>query len=49
VARRNRCLDLENIADELEGMARSGRREIRNCLTVLLIRRQHRKKAPASD
>ena len=30
-------LDLENIAEELEGMARSDRREIRNRLTVLLI------------
>lgn len=29
-------LDLENIAEELEGMARSDRREIRNRLTVLL-------------
>ncbi len=41
-ARRARCgdldaLDLENIAEELEGMARSDRREIRNRLTVLLI------------
>jgi hypothetical protein len=31
------ALDLENIAEELEGMARSDRREIRNQLTVLLI------------
>ncbi len=31
------ALDLENIAEELEGMARSDRREIRNRLTVLLI------------
>ena len=30
-------LDLENIAEELEGMARSDRREIRNRLTVLLL------------
>ena len=30
-------LDLENIAEELEGMARGDRREIRNRLTVLLI------------
>jgi hypothetical protein len=30
-------LDLENIAEELEGLARSDRREIRNRLTVLLI------------
>jgi hypothetical protein len=30
------ALDLENIAEELEGMARSDRREIRNRLTVLL-------------
>ncbi len=30
-------LDLDNIAEELEGMARSDRREIRNRLTVLLI------------
>lgn len=30
-------LDLENIAEELEGMARSDRREIRNRLTVLLM------------
>ena len=30
-------LDLENIAEELEGMARSDRREIRNRLTVLII------------
>ena len=30
-------LDLENIAEELEGMARSDRREIRNRPTVLLI------------
>jgi len=30
-------LDLENIAEELEGMARSDRREIRNRLVVLLI------------
>jgi len=30
-------LDLENIAEELEGMARSDRREIRNRLIVLLI------------
>jgi hypothetical protein len=30
------ALDLENIAEELEGMARSDRREIRNPLTVLL-------------
>jgi hypothetical protein len=30
-------LDLENIAEELEGMARSDRREIRNRLTVLLV------------
>lgn len=29
-------LDLENIAEELEGLARSDRREIRNRLTVLL-------------
>jgi Domain of unknown function DUF29 len=29
-------LDLENIAEELEGMARSDRREIRNRLAVLL-------------
>jgi hypothetical protein len=29
-------LDLENIAEELEGMARSDRREIRNRLTVIL-------------
>ena|SRR5271166_4664927 len=31
------ALDLENIAEELEGMARSDRREIRNRLTVLVI------------
>jgi hypothetical protein len=31
------ALDLDNIAEELEGMARSDRREIRNRLTVLLI------------
>lgn len=30
------ALDLDNIAEELEGMARSDRREIRNRLTVLL-------------
>src|SRR5487761_1333219 len=30
------ALDLENIAEELEGMARSDRREMRNRLTVLL-------------
>lgn len=30
-------LDLENIAEELEGMARSDRREIRTRLTVLLV------------
>ena len=30
-------LDLENIAEELAGMARSDRREIRNRLTALLI------------
>jgi Domain of unknown function DUF29 len=30
------ALDPENIAEELEGMARSDRREIRNRLTVLL-------------
>ena len=30
-------LDLENIAEELEGMARSDRREIRDRLTVLLL------------
>src|SRR5271170_7435818 len=30
-------LDLENIAEELEGMARGDRREIRNQLTVLLV------------
>ena len=30
-------LDLENIAEELEGMARSDRREIRNRLVVLLV------------
>jgi uncharacterized protein DUF29 len=41
-ARRARCgdarkLDLENIAEELDGMARSDRREIRNRLIVLLI------------
>jgi Domain of unknown function DUF29 len=30
------ALDRENIAEELEGMARSDRREIRNRLTVLL-------------
>jgi len=30
-------LDLDNIAEELEGMARSDRREIRNRLIVLLI------------
>ena len=30
------ALDLENIAEELEGMARSDRREIRNRMTVLL-------------
>jgi hypothetical protein len=39
--RARRCevggLDLENIAEELEGMARSDRREIRNRLIVLLI------------
>jgi hypothetical protein len=29
-------LDLENIAEELEGMARSDRREIRNLLAVVL-------------
>ncbi len=31
------ALDLENVAEELEGMARSDRREMRNRLTVLLI------------
>jgi Domain of unknown function DUF29 len=31
------ALDLENIAEELEGMARSDRREIRNRLIVLII------------
>lgn len=31
------ALDLENIAEELEGMARSDRREIRNRLIVLLV------------
>jgi len=31
------ALDLENIAEELEGMARSDRRELRNRLTVLLV------------
>jgi hypothetical protein len=31
------ALDLENIVKELEGMARSDRREIRNRLTVLLV------------
>ena len=38
-ARRGKAaeLDLENIAEELEGMARSDRREIRNRLIVLLI------------
>ena len=30
-------LDLENIAEELEGVARSDRREIRNRLVVLLV------------
>jgi hypothetical protein len=30
------ALDLDNIAEELEGMARSDRREVRNRLTVLL-------------
>jgi Domain of unknown function DUF29 len=30
-------LDLENIAEELEGMARGDRREIRTRLTVLLV------------
>jgi hypothetical protein len=30
-------LDLDNIAEELEGMARSDRREIRNRLVVLLV------------
>jgi Domain of unknown function DUF29 len=30
-------LDLDNIAEELEGMARSDRREIRSRLTVLLV------------
>ena len=30
------ALDLDNIAEELEGLARSDRREIRNRLTVLL-------------
>ena len=30
-------LDFENIAEELEGLARSDRREIRNRLTVLLV------------
>ena len=30
-------LDLDNIAEELEGMARSDRREVRNRLTVLLV------------
>jgi Domain of unknown function DUF29 len=30
-------LDLDDIAEELEGMARSDRREIRNLLIVLLI------------
>jgi len=39
-ARRARCgetdgLDLENIAEELEGMARSDRREIRNRLATV--------------
>lgn len=32
-----KSLDLENIAEELEGMARSDRREIRNRLVVLLV------------
>jgi Domain of unknown function DUF29 len=38
-ARRGKAaeLDLENIAEELEGMARSDRREIRDRLIVLLI------------
>jgi hypothetical protein len=31
------ALDLENIAEELEGMARSDRREIRNRLIMLII------------
>lgn len=31
------ALDLDNIAEELEGMARSDRREIRNRLVVLLL------------
>lgn len=30
------ALDLDNIAEELEGLARSDRREIRNRLTLLL-------------
>jgi hypothetical protein len=30
-------LDLDNIAEELEGMARSDRREIKNLLVVLLV------------
>ena len=31
------ALDIENLAEELEGMARSDRREIRNRLIVLLV------------
>lgn len=40
-------LDLENIAEELDGMARSDRREIRNRLTVLLVHLLKHKFQPA--
>ena len=35
-ARRDEGLDLENVAEELEGMARSDRRKIRSRLSILL-------------
>jgi hypothetical protein len=41
-------LDLENIAEELEGMARGDRREIRNRLIVLLVHLLKHKFQPRS-
>ena len=35
-ARRGEGLDLENVAEQLEGVARSDRREIRSRLSILL-------------
>jgi Domain of unknown function DUF29 len=50
--RRGERLDLENVAEELEGMARSDRREIRSRLSILLTHllkcAAHPKKPPSS-